>query len=54
MPHIEDITVRNYRVLQNVTFKDLRPLTVVSPHGTTRIPQKNTPWLCAPYEQFVP
>jgi predicted ATPase len=34
MPHIEEITIRNYRVLQNVTFKDLQPLTVVlGPNG---------------------
>ena len=35
MAHIEGITIKNYRVLQNVTFKGLQPLTVVlGPNGT--------------------
>ena len=34
MPHIEDITIKNYRTLRDVTFKDLQPLTVVlGPNG---------------------
>jgi predicted ATPase len=34
MPHIEDITIRNYRTLRDVTFRDLQPLTVVlGPNG---------------------
>ncbi len=34
MPHIEEITIKNYRGLQNVTFRGLQPLTVVlGPNG---------------------
>lgn len=34
MAHIEGIIVKNYRVLQNVTFKGLQPLTVIlGPNG---------------------
>ncbi len=34
MPHIQDITVKNYRVLKNVTLKGLQPLNVVlGPNG---------------------
>lgn len=34
MPHIEQLSVKNYRVLQDVTFKDLQPLNVIlGPNG---------------------
>lgn len=34
MPHIQDLTVRNYRVLKNVTLKGMQPLNVVlGPNG---------------------
>lgn len=35
VPHIEALSVKNYRVLQNLTLKDLSPLTVfVGPNGS--------------------
>jgi predicted ATPase len=34
MPHIEDITIKNYRALRDITLKGLQPLTVVlGPNG---------------------
>ena len=34
MPHIQDITIKNYRVLRNVTFKGLQPFNVLlGPNG---------------------
>ncbi len=34
MPHIQDLTVKNYRVLHNITLKGLQPLNVVlGPNG---------------------
>jgi len=34
MPHIEGITIRNYRILRDVTLKNIQPLTVVlGPNG---------------------
>src|SRR3990172_5783621 len=34
MPHIEAMTIKNYRALQDVTLKDIQPLTVVlGPNG---------------------
>ncbi|MBN1875830.1 MAG: AAA family ATPase [Anaerolineae bacterium] len=35
VPRIEALTVKNYRVLQNITFRDLTPLTVfIGPNGS--------------------
>ncbi|HDR06205.1 MAG TPA: ATPase, partial [Candidatus Coatesbacteria bacterium] len=34
MPHIEQFTVKNYKVLRDITMKDIQPLTVVlGPNG---------------------
>ncbi len=34
MPHIQELTIKNYRVLRNVTFKDLQPFNVLlGPNG---------------------